>query len=496
MTFLKLDLILFLLTIGLMEQVTSQCPSSFPNGDPSNLCYYYKQSSFSWSDAYNQCLTKTTDGILIEIFTNKQLDALKDADIIGKGLFWLGANNFASFRDSKWHWLDGSVVDETVIPWCPNSTYEVALGTYCAAYDIIQGCVNNYLCSTLLPAPCVSTENAVKVETKILASDKAISSTICTNAYGGAYANWWTYTLLLLNWFILFCFILYLSIRFNINKRTVIVTMIISILSFMMIIAFAILWGVQYQDILQIPLIVVIIGSLASVLFLMHICILVSNRRYVQRSLACIIVTIITIVIECSLMIGLILCIAHCSGYVTLIYSSIDKDIVAALLSGILAATSIAFYTSLLYLLGDASSDRRQSARSHPANSLPLNVAQQVAPRRSQFNNNNGNARGMTTKQPQMDRGTSPVDERVLEEFYHDRPKDLHQYELDGRQYVVYEGHKFSDIDVYRKDLTQAMLLQEPEGLRESIARAKSSVHASTLTEEIHQAESLLIRLT
>ncbi len=71
------------------------------------------------------------------------------------------------------------------------------------------------------------------------------SSSTCTNSYGGAYANWWTYSVLLINWFILFSFILYLINRFNIGKRTVIVTVSIAILSFMMIIAFAILWGVQ-----------------------------------------------------------------------------------------------------------------------------------------------------------------------------------------------------------------------------------------------------------
>ena len=39
------------------------------------------------------------------------------------------------------------------------------------------------------------------------------------------------------------------------------------------------------------------------------------------------------------------------------------------------------------------------------------------------------------------------------------------------------------------------MLLQEPEGLREAIDRAKSSIHASTLAEEIHQAQNLATKL-
>ncbi len=62
-------------------------------------------------------------------------------------------------RDSQWHWLDGSIVDSSVITWCPDSTYETAIGTYCAAYDSTLQCVNNYLCNTLLPAPCVSGKN-------------------------------------------------------------------------------------------------------------------------------------------------------------------------------------------------------------------------------------------------------------------------------------------------------------------------------------------------
>lgn len=116
-------------------------------------------------------------------------------------------------------------------------------------------------------------------------------------------------------------------------------------------------------------------------------------------------------------------------------------------------------------------------------------------------------------KHEHVDRATSPVDERILNEFYADLPKDIHQYRLEGRQYVVYEGANLTDIDTYRKgngicslrletifflsfsDLTQAMLIQEPEGLRESIDRAKNSIHASTLTEEIRQAQDLAAKL-
>lgn len=57
--------------------------------------------------------------------------------------------------DSKWHWLDGSIVDDSVINWCSNSTYKTTTGAQCAAYDSTLQCVNNYLCNTTLPAPCV-----------------------------------------------------------------------------------------------------------------------------------------------------------------------------------------------------------------------------------------------------------------------------------------------------------------------------------------------------
>lgn len=54
-------------------------------------------------------------------------------------------------------------------------------------------------------------------------------------------------------------------------------------------------------------------------------------------------------------------------------------------------------------------------------------------------------------KHEHVDRATSPVDERILNEFYADLPKDVHQYRLEGRQYVVYEGANLTDIDTYRK---------------------------------------------
>ncbi|CAF4372871.1 unnamed protein product, partial [Adineta steineri] len=69
-------------------------------------------------------MAKTDDGLLIQIFSTKQFNSLKNVNIDGSSLIWLGANNFATFRDSNWHWLDGSAVDASVISWCPDSTYE------------------------------------------------------------------------------------------------------------------------------------------------------------------------------------------------------------------------------------------------------------------------------------------------------------------------------------------------------------------------------------
>lgn len=50
-----------------------------------------------------------------------------------------------------------------------------------------------------------------------------------------------------------------------------------------------------------------------------------------------------------------------------------------------------------------------------------------------------------------VERATSPVDQRIINEFYSDQPKNMHQYQLEGRQYVVYEGNNFSDVEPYRR---------------------------------------------
>ncbi|CAF4656247.1 unnamed protein product, partial [Rotaria socialis] len=79
-----------------IEGVEIQCPDLYSTNNDTDLCYYNTKNSYSWSDAYNQCLSGTADGILIQIFSTDQFNLLKKINIDGAGLFWLGANNFAS----------------------------------------------------------------------------------------------------------------------------------------------------------------------------------------------------------------------------------------------------------------------------------------------------------------------------------------------------------------------------------------------------------------
>lgn len=505
MSFFQIILWILISTISFTEQVEMQCSTSFMTGNNTNLCYYYRKRSLPWVEAYNHCLSRTTDGILLQIFSNEQFQLVKNVNIDQTSLFWLGANNFASFRDSHWHWLDGSIVDSSVVDWCPNSTYRTAIGTHCAAYDSIAQCVNNYQCDTLLPAPCVSISNGVSFQSKVVLTPR-LAAYICSAASGTTmYGNWWTYSVLLLNWFVLFCFFLYLCNRFIINKPTITISTIIVILSFILMMIYAILWGVQYNDIIQIPLAIVIIGSLACTFLLIVLLLILNNRTRVHRYMPVMIIVLLTIVVESFLSLGIILCIAYCSGYITLAASSIEKDIVASLLGSLNVAMSIMFFISILHLLDVDGNDRVHAMRSDHApapSNVPLANRPVVAPARLEppppvtTANHNLTPVHPKKKVEYIHRSTSPVDERVLQEFYSDQPKDVHQYSLEGRNYVVYEGVNLNDVDSYKKELTSAMLLQEPQGLREAIDRAKSSIHASNLAEEIQQAQSLAAKLT
>jgi hypothetical protein len=86
---------------------------------------------------------------------------------------------------------------------------------------------------------------------------------------------------------------------------------------------------------------------------------------------------------------------------------------------------------------------------------VPLAIPQVVIPPRPSHTNATVNNHRPTPVVPvkkteQIERATSPVDERILNEFYADKPKDVHQYSLEGRQYVVYEGATLTDINTYR----------------------------------------------
>ncbi|CAM2717175.1 unnamed protein product [Rotaria socialis] len=492
-----------------IEGVEIQCPDLYSTNNDTDLCYYNTKNSYSWSDAYNQCLSGTADGILIQIFSTDQFNLLKKINIDGAGLFWLGANNFASFHDSHWHWLDGSIVDSSVITWCSNSTYGTSIGTQCAAYDSILQCVNNYFCNILLPAPCVSATSGIDQRAKISLISQPRATSLCVSSSAGAYANWWTYSLLIINWFMLFCFLLYLCNRFTINKNTLLLISIFAILSFILIIIYAILWGVQYQDIIQIPLAIVIIGCIAIVLIFAGLFLILNDRTRVHRFMGCMIFILLTIVLELFLMLGLILCIAYCSQYITLSWSILDKDISASVLASIVATVSVLFYTGILHLLENDGYNRINAVQPNRANqiphgSAPVSTQAPISTTNShhplqanvQINHHRTHPVALSKQHDRIERATSPVDERILNEFYADRPKDVHQYSLEGREYFVYEGTNLSDIESYRRDLTQAMLLQESQGLTHAIDRAKSSVYASNLSDEIHQAQALAAKLT
>lgn len=68
-----------------------------------------------------------------------------------------------------------------------------------------------------------------------------------------------------------------------------------------------------------------------------------------------------------------------------------------------------------------------------------------------QINNHRPNAAPPVKKQEHIERATSPVDERILNQFYTDQPKNMHEYNLEGKKYVVYEGINLTDIESYRK---------------------------------------------
>ena len=75
------------------------CPISFSTGNRTDLCYYYRKNPLPWLDAYSQCMSRTLDGgVLLQIVSVEQFNALQSVKIDQSSLFWLGANNFVSCK--------------------------------------------------------------------------------------------------------------------------------------------------------------------------------------------------------------------------------------------------------------------------------------------------------------------------------------------------------------------------------------------------------------
>lgn len=89
-------------------------------------------------------------------------------------------------------------------------------------------------------------EEKTSVSKSILLPRQTSSGT-CGTVYAGSYGSWWTYAMLLLNWFALFCFVNYLTYRLLMNKRTAYVMIALGVLSLISIIAFAVLWALQCE---------------------------------------------------------------------------------------------------------------------------------------------------------------------------------------------------------------------------------------------------------
>ncbi|CAF1518987.1 unnamed protein product, partial [Didymodactylos carnosus] len=175
---------------------------------------------------------------------------LKAASLNPTGKIWLGANNFASFLDSQWRWLDGSVFDSTIINWCAGST-STSPGAQCMAYNSATQCVTNDNCSSLYTYPCAvaakSTDNTDWVSYNLQTWQNYFLANGFSVGCGTVSSYWFTYTLLLLNWLILLSLILYVCYRFLIDKRRLIISCVLITISAILIIAFAILWGLQCQ---------------------------------------------------------------------------------------------------------------------------------------------------------------------------------------------------------------------------------------------------------
>ena len=186
-------------------------------------------------------------------------------------------------------------------------------------------------------------------------------------------------------------------------------------------------------------------------------------------------------------MLGLIICIVSCSGYISLINAIVERgreelnrkhwsdedsncryycqparidsssNIGSVFQCNTLSDQSVTMlflqWFQLISILASPDDGRVQSAAPHQrsgTNTRPLTTTQ-IALSQSARRHNGVNTISSAKRFDQIERGTSPVDARILDEFYMDRPKDMHTYELDGRQYYVYEGKTLTELDNHRK---------------------------------------------
>ncbi|CAF1634747.1 unnamed protein product, partial [Didymodactylos carnosus] len=120
---------------------------------------------------------------------------------------------------------------------------------------------------------------------------------------------------------------------------------------------------------------------------------------------------------------------------------------IMAILAAIITGISILFLACILFCIAESfAQDRVHAINSHNTAKVSKTVVVTDLPRAP----HQINTHVSTAKRTVEERATSPVDERILKEFYNDKPKDTHMYALDGRQYVVYEKN-ITDIDVYRR---------------------------------------------
>ena len=92
-----------------------------------------------------------------------------------------------------------------------------------------------------------------------------------------------------------------------------------------------------------------------------------------------------------------------------------------------------------------AGASQRTGPNTRPLTTTQIGLSQSVQ------RHNGVNPVALVKRSDQIERSTSPVDVRILNEFYADRPKEKHTYQLEGRQYYVYEGKTLTELDNHRK---------------------------------------------